>query len=137
MKTVNPSCADAVMRSVIQMRYGRLDVATKSEKAGCSLTVVSKLLGLPYSEVRRLYRKFFRPRRPSNHLSLHHKRFLVNQSRLQNQTCLTLPERVLAFNRQFPNTTITLRQLRQVYKHYHVRKKAIRMKPQNPKRYDS
>ena len=66
MKSVSKSAEVATTKLIIRTRYGHLDVLSKDEPAICSLTVVAKHLNLELSEVRRLYRKYFKKQK-------HHK----------------------------------------------------------------
>ena len=90
MKRVKKEKEVSIMKQIIIIRYGHLDVISKSEPAICSLTVVSKYLNLPLDEVRRLYRRFFSKPKPSRNLSHVHLNYLIDSSTMLKQATFSI-----------------------------------------------
>ena len=107
MKLVPKSREHFYTLQVIRARYGRDHIRSKTEKALYSLPAVAKLLKLPFSEVRRLYRQYFQQQKQPS-LELEHHQYLTSSETLHQQATLSLKERVEQFQQAFPGSSLSV-----------------------------
>jgi hypothetical protein len=48
-----------LQQQIIELRYGTLEVHSRQCKARCSLPLIAKFLGIDFSTVMRLYRRYW------------------------------------------------------------------------------